>query len=378
MDKRTVLLIVINLLLLLLFVYRIRRKKKLPNIIVLIAATFIFLSVIELGYRFFFRDISFETGSCSQDFFKPDSTLGYTMHQTGPCTVAKMARKGDTIYRATYTIVPGTDSMGRGINRRIGYVPAGTGKELVFLGCSFTFGQGLDDTATLPYQVGKMTNLSAANLGVTGYGIHQVYQLFNEQYASNANSGRVFIYSFLYDHILRANGLYAWNLQGPLFKKEGDSLINTGPMSNTLDAAEPGYIRYVSLLGSFSFLKDMLGRIALNNRVKKLQPADYDKCFLMIRKMAQAIQRTGGRLIVLNWDNANWANLEIKGLPVAMIEQELKAMADVGVEVVNVSSLLDYTDRNNFIPRDGHPSAVANARMARALKSTFMSPGATR
>jgi len=369
MDKRTVSLIVMNGLLLLLLVYRIRRKKKLPNIFILIASTFFFLSVIEFAYRLFFRETSFETGSCSQDFFQPDSTLGYTIHTTGPCTVAKMARPGDTIYRATYTIEPTTDSADGGINRRIGYVAADAGKELVFLGCSFTFGQGLEDTATLPYQAGKMAGLPAVNLGVTGYGIHQVYQLFNEEYANSENSGRVFIYSFLYDHILRANGLYAWNLQGPLFKQEGDSLINAGPISGSMEPAGPDYIHYVSLLGSFTFLKDMLERIALNNRVKKLQQADYDKCFLMIRKMAQAVQRTGGRLIILNWDNSNWANLEIKGLPVAMIEKELKGMA--GVQLVNVSSLLDYTDRNNFIPRDGHPSAAANARLAQALAKQF-------
>lgn len=363
MDKRTVLLIVVNLLLLLLFVYRIRKKKRLPNVFILIASTFIFLSVIEFAYRLFFRDTSYEINSCSQDLFQPDSTLGYTIHTTGACTVAKMARPGDTIYQATYTMVRGADSLARSINQRIGYRSVGGGRELVFLGCSFTFGQGLEDTASLPYQAGKMTNLNAINLGVTGYGIHQVYQLFNEQYAGTNNSQRVFIYSFLYDHILRANGLYAWNLQGPLFKLEGDSLINAGPISRA--PAGPDYIHYVSLLGSFTFLKDMLERIALSNKVKKLQQADYDKCFLMIRKMAQVIQRTGGRLIILNWDNKNWANLEIKGLPAAMIEKELRGLA--GVQLVNVSSLLDYTDRNNFIPRDGHPSAAANARIAQGL-----------
>lgn len=81
--------------------------------------------------------------------------------------------------------------------------------------------------------------------------------------------------------------------------------------------------------------------------------------------MAEVIQRTGGRLVILNWDNGNWANLEIKGLPVAMIEKELKGMP--GVQLVNVSSLLDYTDHNNFIPSDGHPSAAANARIAEGL-----------
>jgi hypothetical protein len=367
MDKRGLLLIATNLLLLAIFIYRIRRKKRIPNLVLMMVVIFFFLSIIEFSYRLFFSGAAYETGDCSKDFFRYDSSLGYVMNKTGSCIARKITRKGDTVYQATYTILPGVDTGKRPVNRRISFMDTGHARKVVFLGCSFTFGQGLDDSASLPWQLGKMNNMHTVNLGTTGYGIHQVYQLFKEQFDTTSNHQQIFVYSFLYDHILRANGLYDWNLQGPLFRMSGDSLVNTGPMINQVDIAKQRYIHYASLLGTFSFLKDMLGRVEVNARVRKLTQADYDKCFQMIRKMAEAIRRTGGQLIVVNWDNDNWANLEIKGLPVDMINKKLNDLAAADVQLVNVSSILDYNDSRNFIARDGHPAAIANIAIARHI-----------
>lgn len=374
MDKRTALLLIMNGLLVAGLLYRIRKRKPVPNFLVLIASCFIFLSITEFIYRVFFRRTTYEVGACSQDFFKPDSTLGYVLNHTGTCAVAKVDQRGDTLYKATYTLVPAIDPAGRPVVRRVGLDKAGMSPELVFFGCSFTFGQGLDDTMSLPYQTGKATGLPAVNLGVTGYGIHQVYQSFRQQYAGTPNHQRVFVYSFLYDHIIRANGVYEWNRRGPIFDLQGDSLVYKGSFSGHGQASADRTIHYVSGLGTFSFLKDMLQRVALNRAVKQLGPADYDRCIRMIREMGRTIRQTGGRLIVLHWDQDNWANLDIKGLPQGLIEEKLQALSGEGISLIPVSSVLDLQDPQHFISRDGHPSALANAKIARHLQDQLTQP----
>jgi hypothetical protein len=48
--------------------------------------------------------------------------------------------------------------------------PAGDGRELVALGCSFTFGWGVEDIQAWPAQYGTATGWTTRNCGVSGYG----------------------------------------------------------------------------------------------------------------------------------------------------------------------------------------------------------------
>src|SRR6185295_17051038 len=115
--------------------------------------------------------------------------------------------------------------------------------------CSFTFGEGLTDQQSLAYLTGEQNDLNAVNLGCTGYGLHQVYQLYLNKYLNADNRNRTFIYSFLYDHILRANGIYEWNQQGPYFVIKGDSIVNMGSLANQRNLSSNKFIHYMSLFG---------------------------------------------------------------------------------------------------------------------------------
>lgn len=74
--------------------------------------------------------------------------------------VVRGKASGKTKYQAHYT----TDAFGR---RK---TPAGKlPRSVVFLGCSFTFGQGVNDEASFPYRFGEKTKLATFNRGVPGY-----------------------------------------------------------------------------------------------------------------------------------------------------------------------------------------------------------------
>ena len=72
MDIQTFLLVILNFLLVLLAVLT-RRKKKLNNLLLVPTSILLSLSLIEVGYRFFFERETYYAGDFNEDFFKPDS-----------------------------------------------------------------------------------------------------------------------------------------------------------------------------------------------------------------------------------------------------------------------------------------------------------------
>ena len=227
MDKT--LLYLLGLLIVLFFLRKITRKKK------YLGATFSFLftllvtlSVVEIIYRAFIRKTTaIESGNFGGSLNQLNSTYGYTVKGIPSISHIKVLKSGDTVYNCHYSIIPDSGFNKQDINHRAGFKPEqdSANAELVFLGCSFTFGSGIDDTATLPYLAGKFGNMPSVNMGGSGWGTHHVYQLYTHKYTNIPDKKkRVFIYSFIPDHVVRAKCIYSWSLNDTYFTAKGDSL----------------------------------------------------------------------------------------------------------------------------------------------------------
>ena len=324
MSKNLLFFIIGNLALFAL-VYATRKKHRLNNVLLGCAASFFFLSLIETAYRNFLRPVN------------------RTVHPN-------------------YTMIADTGAQRIDYSHRIGYQnPADPDPQLVFLGCSFTFGQGVNDSETLPYKFGALSNVSTLNLGGIGYGIHHVYKLFGDKYANKDSHHTTFIYTLIPDHILRAAGVYSWSI-GPSFQMAGDSLVNTG----TLPPISNRTAYYSSFFGCYSFIKDMVANIAENNRAKSLSPGDYEKAYLMIRNLDRGARATGGRFLLLFWDN-----LTKPGDPNrkyhSLLEAALRQLKADSVTLIRVSDILNTQDPKYYLPDDGHPNAMAYDTVARYL-----------
>src|SRR5688500_11573473 len=99
-------------------------------------------------------------------YFIDDSDLGYSI-RPGVRTNVRKARGELTIYDAVYTISEHGTRVTEGN-------PAG--ESWVFMGCSRTIGQGVNDDETLPayYSAGLNKSANVVNLGVHGHGPHQM------------------------------------------------------------------------------------------------------------------------------------------------------------------------------------------------------------
>lgn len=355
MSKHLIFFVAGNALLITL-TYLTREKRRLNNILLVGTTAFLFLSIVETTYRNFFGPRRNYLAGTS---ISPAEQAG----NTEVLSRTLLSYAGDTIYRATYTVTVDSDKNVVSFNRRAGYLnPDAPSPKIIFFGCSLSFGVGLDDVETLPYKLGKMANESTLNLGGIGFGINHVFALFMDRYADKDNKGKLFIYLMIPDHVLRASGLDDY-IAGPSFRRSGDSLLYTGPLA--LPNRKVAY--YCSVFGCFTFIGDMVANMERSNRAKHVPLEEFEKAYLMIRKMSRHARVSGANFILLFWDKYDYTatdrNLYYRGA----MEGEIEKLRKDGVNVIRVSDILNVDDPAYYIPNDRHPNAFSYDTVARYL-----------
>ncbi|MDR1783010.1 MAG: hypothetical protein LBR13_01940 [Dysgonamonadaceae bacterium] len=138
----------------------------------------------------------------------------------------------DTVYSVNYTL----DSVGRRIDENT-FDTAAKARHAIFLGCSFTFGEGVDNNSTFPAIFErKNPQYKSYNYGISGTGpSHSV--LFFDKKVNTINKETVkesdgfALYTFINDHLNRVYGSGAYityaQLNSPNVFVDGDSLTVT-------------------------------------------------------------------------------------------------------------------------------------------------------
>jgi len=124
-------------------------------------------------------------------------------------SVSRVTKK--VLYDVIYTI----DDFGRRVTPIQN--KDGRGKFILFLGCSYTYGEGVQDDQTLPAYVGALTDkYMPYNYGFHGRGPHDVLALLDKIDFKKELPQRngILIYTFMLDHINRSVGsmsIVDWN-----------------------------------------------------------------------------------------------------------------------------------------------------------------------
>ncbi|MBL7739005.1 MAG: hypothetical protein JNK14_07290 [Chitinophagaceae bacterium] len=345
-------------------VYKTRKMKFRSNLFLFLFMTLFALLIAEFAYRFFFREKAIF--STVNHYYNTDPYIGFRFNP-GIIKAVEYVENGDTIYNTHYTILPDTNNFGIDYPMRKGYKSDTSIKETVFLGCSYTLGEGLADEETLAWQYGKLAGTSTVNRGCNGMGVHQVYELFKREYAGEDNHNRVFVYSFFHEHFFRAKGIYPWNVAGPSYIIAGDTLLNQGPFYKVKTMYWQKISKAASFLGTFTFISDNIERIATDRAKRKLSDENLAPLYLMFRQMAEIAEKTGGKLILLNWDS------DPPKTGSAILDRDIvdgkiiKTLSHTSAKVLPVRQVIDYSIKQYFIPGDGHPSALANKALAEYL-----------
>ena len=106
----------------------------------------------------------------------PEESLGYRYRQGLKPLKAKLV--GETSGRTIYDVVYSFDERGN----RPSSQPSDplTHPQVVFLGGSFMFGEGLNGQETLPSQFSMAAGRRVVNAGMHSYRCHQVYRLSDD------------------------------------------------------------------------------------------------------------------------------------------------------------------------------------------------------
>ena len=277
-----------------------------------------------------------------------DEFLGYR-NRKNLKVVATLNKPEGLIYQAHYT----TDEYGR---RRTPVSKSSQRRNfLLFFGCSFTFGTGVNDHETLPFYVGQLSRTSIPyNYGLGGGGPHQMLAKLESGDIRKEIKGKAgkLIYVFIFDHIQRAIGSMriaaSWGSQMPYYTLEGNSLIRKGNFTT----GRP----LLSVVYSFLIKSQTLKYFKINFPLK--MNSRHIKLF--------------GKIIEASRDSFKKQfgtdEFYVAIYPSTKFPESLKRFFDRShIKYLDYSKWVDFKDESFRIKVDGHPSPKAHAVLAERL-----------
>jgi len=291
--------------------------------------------------------VSRETGTRRLHRLHP--VLGYAAKASTRVQEKKLL-DDELVYHVTYTI----DGDGLRIGPGAGKPDASS---VLFLGGSFTFGHGVNDSETTAYVFEERAEgrFRSFNFGFNGYGPHQMLAILDNGYERKVvkdHPPKFAIYQAIPDHVVRCAGRAAWDQAGPRYVLDAEGNLAYG---GSFQGAALSNL--IALINKSHVLRRLL--VAL----WKEDPADLDLFVAIVQEATRIFQeRYEGKFYVLAWDTTTRGD--------ASYEEMLSKLRATSLAVVEIEHIVaDYQhDREKyFIPGDPHSNAFAHARVAEFL-----------
>jgi hypothetical protein len=272
----------------------------------------------------------------------PDPVLGYGPRLTGNIRVASRALHGDEVL---YDVLYSRDEEGRRITPERGD-KADTA--ILFLGCSCTVGEGVEDQETFAWRLGEMLGekFQVFNYAFHGYGSQHMLALIESGRLDALARRYSRIYAFfltISDHVERTCGHRPFH-EGPRYILENGAIKYAGMFTHTLDRffarsqvyaqGRPAYFRWLA----------------------------YDRAFnthvaIVAKSMHELEARYNAHAITV-------IHPDITKIETVLQEKGVRTLPLTGVMPDYESAPEKYVLKARI---DGHPNALAHARIAGAL-----------
>lgn len=256
---------------------------------------------------------------------------------------AHSVQEGQTIYDVVYsTNKDGWRAMPQHDGARIA---------VVFFGCSYTFGEALDDEDTFAIKLSGLLGpeYQVFNFGFSGFGSHQFLALLESgvlaPITSNYEKVHIF-YLSLAGHELRSGGYSDWDTWGPWYEEENGRAVHKGNFADREG-------RFRSAMNYF-FRKSHVYSLLFNQ-------ARATEAEGPLRQLQAVIIQTAAEKIA-GYENTDFTLLSWPGN-----EAIAKDMEACAVNVTPLAPALPGYENDAAqyqIKGDGHPNARANSLVA--------------
>jgi hypothetical protein len=225
---------------------------------------------------------------------------------------------------------------------------------VVFMGCSFTLGEGVQDNEALPQQFSDQTGrkYNVSNFGVSSFGIQQPLRALEVGRLDPVLSAgkRYVVYTGIPDHAYR---VVTGGRRGPVYVLQSDGSVKY--MGN----GETGWQVFAIAMANRSlFLRNFVVMPLLDTR----HVYDVPLYAALVKRAGKiAREKYGAKFIVVFWDD-----------PGRSVSGEVMAGFDKAeISYIRVSTILPgfLQDDNKYrlSPYDGHPNALADHLIAQYL-----------
>lgn len=278
-----------------------------------------------------------------------------TAPNEGQFRAVKTTLQGSVIYDVQYSVGPDRTRVTPG-------PPAGAAQaqdRVNFLGCSVTYGEGLQDAQTLPALFAQESALQsvpvqARNFAFHGYGPHQALAILQ---SSRDTAGKVNVFVTAPWHAMRSACKPNWTLGSPRFERDpaGSGVRRAGQCGDAGGLMPLPVARKLAQSAVYRTVRDVLwGRVA---------DADMELYLALIREMAQVSHQRGQRFVVgfIKADDNFFQQTSFSNQRVLeAIQRDVDQVVDL-----TLADRAEAMERRHYLHElDRHPSAEANRERA--------------
>lgn len=255
---------------------------------------------------------------------------------------------GELIYEAKYSI--GGDGFRKTPNENLE-----NQHRVNFFGCSFTFGEGINDDETLPYFVKQISsNLSVKNFGFHGYGVHQALAILQ---SDRDTSGQINFLLTAPWQAPRSACIPRYSAGSPSFRLNKNGTVERAGICTP--KPESKLEKTLSQSELYKFAKDKISPLMDS------QDEQIELYLALIKEMKKISSARGQKFIIgfikasNDWFHGSYSNDKI-----------YQRLLELDVEVIDLTlaESEEKIARQYYIhEQDKHPSAPANKERAQML-----------
>lgn len=314
-----------------------------------------------LEYKFRFvvlqGDVVQEGDCTGPDFFQPDELLGYAPPQDGNFSCRKRS-DNELIFEVTYSFKNG--------KRVIPNTNFSAERQVLFLGCSFTFGEGLEAEETVSFLFNQKSAkaFDIQNRGFSGYGPQHMLAMLQHrdlELLRNADAHHKAVYTFIPDHIRRAAGKIPWVRTGPRYEVVDGEIVYKGSFNFQSE-------EYQGTSANMRRIKTALFKSRLFYQVfvfRDVTDKDIERTVAIIAESARILEVSGYQFYMIFWD-IHHLDYVFRGKQFSYFVEQL---SEQRINVLFASEVIkpDEIEKYTIHPKDAHPNRLANEKLARLL-----------